>query len=547
MHNPRSNYDPDDGGFVLPDQGAIRRQIEAAAQQGVTRPHSGPQPKYVKHLPPDGCQSWSVAPVNSVSSTFIWLCPLIAPGRLLGFPYVSHFGRTKYARHGHRLACGGDDCRICEMYQELRYHKDPDIKAKVSQLKQRTEVLYNVVHVVRDADHIVKDAQGRDMRKAALLSASKELNRTLLGILEVEGPNLCHPQHGRALVYKKTKTGPQETEVCYSIMQYTQKPLPKMFWDLCRPDGMWDLEAFYKPSSETDQLRFIAGIGLQAPQARGGAPEHMASHGAHHEAHGAPQSAPPADDDWGAEMSTHNVQSAPRHAPPPQRERPSNDWVTETRPPKPAPGGWGDETASLEDDYGVGGQSDNPYAAPPADFSEETPPPYQPPSSRHNAPQNVPQSAPQTQQRPKMAIGYVPHPGVASADYDRPPSPPPPPKYGTPTQAKPAASGPPKTSAQYAPVAQGARSAAPQEQSSLHVPSQPSTPRLYVPLPEHVRLPGDRELCFGNFDPAAQLCEDCPPPIKVQCQPQTPGYVRPEAGEQDIAMQQLIMTMRDGG
>lgn len=542
---------PVDDGFILPDERLLRGQIDKANREGQARQQAA-MPKYVKIDPPDGARSWNDVGPNGRASTYIWLCPAYAPGRELGFKYYSHFGRPDYAPQGHRIACGGRGCKICSVHYELR-NRDKDL---ARELRRQTEDLYNVVHCSRDDTHRVKDGEGNESYRSALVAFGMDAHRMLLAILEIEGPRLCHPKLGRVLVYGRSRKSTDNRSFGYTLTQGPQKPLPEHWWDLCRPSHMWDLPATYPPSHPEEQHKWLEGMGLAPRQAQTQVPSgygagHAPSHGYPGQAAPRPQPGPQAAPQAASrppQQHTYDQQPAHGGRPPDQGRQYSHPPAPPQAPARPpqapasqptfpydaAPQGPAQPPAAA---YGGGG-SDHPYGG----YSQ----PEEPPFSMGEAP---PPKYPEPPAAPPQPPAQAPAPPPAP-DYSA--MPPPPPSYAAPqsSQAPPGAPPPPPT---YAPVASGSRQgppqppAAPPAQQPLQQPASrehASYMRLTAPLPPNITLPGHRERCFGRHDPQSTLCAECPPWIKAQCQPQTPGFVPP--GAQNSQVQQFADKMRGG-
>lgn len=499
--------------FAMPDQAAWQKQLADQAENQ-EQARNGPQPRFVKHRPPQGRDRWADAAVGEKVDTWIWLCPAYDRTKPLFHKYTSHFGYPKGVPNGKRLACAGDECLICAAWYEIRYNKNQNMKQVIRATRAQTEFLYNVIHLSDDGDHNVK-YQDQTLRRAAILTLKAGAQNQLNNILRIHGPQITHPMHGSMIAYTRLRKNAEAYGFEYSLAPGRPKPLPhrppQLWHNLCRGDGLWNLEQLNPIPSPAEQIAYLKGIGAPLPHARPGA--HQAPPQQETPLQGNYGGPPGFDDPYDGAPGTQNygaktgrVSSAqPNLSNPPSSE----GWTQQYAPtPQAAPP-----------------QSQQNYApqqgqwSPPHEFGEEPPQKYpnMPPSGGY-APQPAPVAAP-AQAAPQQG-GIPPAPSVygAPAANQGPPAPPAG-AYGV--------QGTPAAPSNYAPVAQGSRQAPPQSGT------QPS--RLVKGHLPPGSLPGSRERCFGSHDEGYTRCVECPQWIKDQCIPQTPrggsGTATDPAGE----------------
>lgn len=423
------------GGWVIPDDDGLRREI--AGHKGPGQRASGVSPKFIKHPPPEGRDTWKQSLVGESSSVRLWLAPGYAADKPLCFVYRSHFLRRG---RGMRLTCMGDDCPVCELFFENRYNKGANAKDRIKPLRREVEYLYNAVNLVResDDDHNIS-ANGTVVRRSAVVSFKSEAHEALLDLLQSWGGRLTHPQQGTSLIYKRYRKTIEDMGFAYTLVaEPPGRTLHQYYWPLCRPGALWNLEELYPPATPQEQAEYIEHAGFKrrgptpqpsaADMSYGGGPPPDDAYGPR-DGGGAPDNGPPFDDYNQAAPQQQDWQSGP----PPQTE-------------------WAPENAAPSDDIPWEPGAHEPVAASWEPQTQQTPWANEPPLEKY-PPLGI-QAARMRSDQPNVANPARdtlsgPHQVLDQRGQPVPTSIPQAPTYG-----RGAPKGPPAS--QYAPVAQGA-------------------------------------------------------------------------------------------
>ena len=384
----------------------------------------------------------------------------------------SHFfnlGGKKFS-----VNCGGEDCGICEAYQLAL-----DAGDKNAFGKQRKQIIYQGfplemqmqggqyqffanVNALMHSDGVL-----RPMLFQAPITIHNKLN-TLIPLKTFDG--LFHPDTGKPFVVTKKKTGPENVNVDWDMIELDPMPLPQEY----RPglQHLYKLHEIqlFQPATVEEQKKTIMQAGLPMP----------AKFGGNGQTFGPPQGGfqqptqQPMPQGYGQPMPQgfQAPQGQPMPMPMPQPTQQAMSYQQGANPPYP-----------------------NPYQAP-QQAPQQAQGYYQPQQGQPMPmPQGSFQAPPPLPQPTNFAgQGYAP---VAGG---------PPPPMRTPAPAggppPPQMNPPPQQPVQKYTVQEGTQLVGSQKNSG-------------------VALPDGRENCFTNYNGADKFCQECPAWIQSQCIPQS--------------------------
>lgn len=514
------------------DDAAVAAALAKASADNANSRPGGPKPTFVKVPGPMGQLKWDhTVPVNYENYIVLWLCPAFGPGAPLFVEQESHFFRSPQHPKGTSIEHAKEGCQFCiAALQAKGATWNPDLQKRGTDWsKLRRKYIWNVINLSNLASHWDQSGQVR----AHCLDAGPTLQESLSALIkELNGAsNLVDYMIGRPIKLVKKKTGVQDMDVEYRVAPASMNgpmPLPQEAYPVTH--GLWDLQKLiYVPSPEQVQKAIQeAGLVVQGMPQQPGYPPSAAFQGQPQAPWGPPPMAPQGfpqqapQQQWQG-MQMPQPQMAPPMAPPqapwqpPQQAAPAAPAWTPPPAPQGAPApAWTPPQA--------------PVGAPPPGFppQQSAPPAPQgpPPMMQPPPPYNGAGGPPPPQQMPPA--GLVP-PQLTSA---------------------PAPGAPP-----YAPQpSQAGAPAAPQGPTSVPPPvtiAPPGAPAqqghqgfmLRLPLDPNIKLPGDREMCFGRPNMADRICQECPQWIQSQCTAQS-GVQAPSAAPQattglDALQQQL--------
>jgi len=129
----------------------------------------------------------------------------------------------------------------------------------------RRQFLYNVVDVGNPATHYGQDG----IMKPFVLAAGAQLQADIGRLANVRGgiSKLCHVEQGRDLIVSKKKTGPEERNVEWGMLDMDPGPLVQSLWPTLQV--LWDLETLHKAPTMEEVLGYIRELGLPMPSLGG--------------------------------------------------------------------------------------------------------------------------------------------------------------------------------------------------------------------------------------------------------------------------------------
>jgi hypothetical protein len=467
--------------FHMPDEEMVRASFreyqEEAARSG------GSRAQYVKFPGPGGQPKWgNDVPVGYEVALQIYLLPAWAPGRNIYRRVRSHFWRSFQHPRGSSLNCPGpESCFICKARDLAINSSDMMMQKRAKDYgKTRTQYLYNVAVLDNPTGHI--DRSG--VMRPFILGAGAMLHEAIQNFIAERGLlHIVHPMSGRPMRIKRRKTGTNEMDVEYSVVDMNPMPLPPYFYPAL--GALWDLDAEDKVNTAEQQMRAVQEIGLPIPGEAAGMPMGAPMPGAPMSPVGPnpysnpypvgsptapvamppPMIAQPYQQTFGAQGVGAGQAPAPPNFYPQQAMPPPGNFA----PPPPVVSGMQPPPSAFS------GMQSPPPPPPPGFFG--MPPPPVPGSIPASAPPPMPMPPP-VQSAPLPAGNpYAPQPGPGGYPGVPPPPPPPPPQMAN-------------------------------AQTVGAIP---------YPLPPGMALPGGRERCFGRCSPQDRYCQECMPGLREQC------------------------------
>jgi len=502
LGSPAPNFTAPGGvpAFHMPDEEMVRasfREYQEEAERS-----GGSRAQYVKFPGPGGQPKWgNDVPVGYEVALQVYLLPAWASGKNIHRKVRSHFYKSHQHPRGSSLNCPGpESCLICKARDLGINSADMMMQTRAKDYgRVRTQFLYNVVILDNPHGHI--DRSG--VMRPFILGAGATLHGAIQNYIAERGLiNIVHPLSGRPLRIKRRKTGSNEMDVEYSVVDMNPQPLPQYFYPAL--SALWDLDGEDKVATVEQQVRALQEIGLPIPAEAVGGSMGMP-------AVGAPM--PP-------------VGPNPYASPYQQNFAPQiGNWPLPGSSPGPAPAGSGfypQQPVPPPGNFAQGFSGMQPPPPPPPPlpsqgFSGMPPPPPPPPlsPSMMGAPPMMPMPPP-VQSTPLMSGNpYVPQPGPGGFPGIPPP---------------------------------------PSPMSNVGVQVGGAIP---YPVPAGMVLPGGRERCFGKCSAQDRYCQECIPDIREQCagvaqqmqgsaQSAAPGIPPPPATGAPPSLEALSRQLRGG-
>jgi hypothetical protein len=246
--------------------------MEQEKQQAASR-GQGMGASYVKFLGPNGEEKWSGVPINYSATKTFHICPPSGEGKPIRVEKRSHFFFTHKHPKGTGMVCpGSDKCLICQAVGQALNDPNPETQKRAKDVGRiRKQYFFNVVDMTMGPQaHIGQDGMMRPFIFAAGATIRDDINEILTD--EQCGFKIMYPETARPVKVKRTKTGPQNTDVEWSARHQDPTPLPQEYWPIF--ENLWDLEAQIKePTMEhMQEMVGLLGFGAAAYSAQPQAP-----------------------------------------------------------------------------------------------------------------------------------------------------------------------------------------------------------------------------------------------------------------------------------
>jgi len=234
----------------------FQQAAQAAAQ-------FGPNPQFLRVPGPRGQTKWDGSvPVGWQGELTIHLMPPSAAGKQVFVEAKSHFYKSAAHPRGAVLGYAGEDSLWMQAIHMGMQNPDPSIQKMANDYgRVRRQWLYNAVDLSNPTTHYGQDGVMRPF----ILGAGSTLQADIGRLADTRGgiSKLVHPVSGRPLRYMKKKTGVEEMNVEYGVLDLDPQPLNPYFYPAL--EHLWDLEAQAKVAAQEEMVKAIQELGLPMP------------------------------------------------------------------------------------------------------------------------------------------------------------------------------------------------------------------------------------------------------------------------------------------
>lgn len=264
---------PAGGGFYMPTEEAIQSSYQAAAdlRQRMMQARSGQFSKmrFFQIAGPNG-QPWNKAFVGFVGSKAIYIMPAWKEGVMNYIKRVTHFWKSQSFPQGTSINSAGDGSLITKAHRLAL-----DQGTKNAWAAPKTKYVYqgfpyewdfNTNSLSLDPSQCIHED---GTLHPLLLDVGADCHGQIQDISQTRKfVSTFHPDYGRPLGIKKTKTGQQAMDVDYKVIDLDQQPLADVF----RPGlaYLYALDELFKPATVEEQIKAILDAGLPMPPEAGG-------------------------------------------------------------------------------------------------------------------------------------------------------------------------------------------------------------------------------------------------------------------------------------
>lgn len=245
-------------GFIPVDDNAVNALYEQHSAEAQSR--KGTWPQFLKFPGPNGETKWKDIPQGYEVKLWCWLLWPWSQERRVNFvKQLTHFWFGPKNPKGMSINCAGDACRICAAAEAGAASSDQKMVENSAKWGAvRTYYLYNTINMSQPAMHVYKDGVYRPL----IFSMGVNLHNDMERLAKARGgmSNIINPQGGRILEFTKKKTGPEQMNVEYAVIDIQESPLPQEYWSIAQ--NLWDLDEIIKAPSEQDVTAAIQDMGL---------------------------------------------------------------------------------------------------------------------------------------------------------------------------------------------------------------------------------------------------------------------------------------------
>jgi hypothetical protein len=474
--------------YYIPDEQTVMEGYRVANEQLNRSGSGGKQGNFLKFPGPRGETKWNMVHVGYSSDLPVYILPAPQPQpgqQPTGFylEVSTHFWKSQAHPQGAAIGCPGQDkCLVCQARKIGLGHPDPNVQKRAKEFgRTRTQYYYQVVMLQYPQMHVGEDG----VMRPQILPAGKKLHTAIGRLLAERGiASIIDPMNGRPLKLTKKKTGPEDRDVEYAVLDMNPQPLPQQFYPCLH--NLFNLQDFSKMPTQEEMLQAVQEMGLSMMESAAYNPYPSAPAWGNPYAQqpqgGFQQFAPQQQQQFGGFPVSQPMAPQQPQYPAPQQFA----GFTQPMAPPPPPVV---STPQVNLNYPFTAEGGLTSQYPPMQ-TMQTQQMAPPPVEQYNFVPPQQMTPPPVSSNPAMASSYQPQPG-------------------NPGQIVP----PPPMTPMSAPV----------------VASGADTPhQITLPVPAN-SLPAGRDRCFGKMNMSDQYCQNCPDWIKSQCVGATRGS--PPTGE----------------
>jgi hypothetical protein len=265
---------PTSGGFYIPSEAVIRSSYQSAQdlKKKIMQARSGNFSKlrFFQILGPNG-QAWKTAFVSYVGAKAIYLMPSWKEGAMNYVDRITHFWKSKTSPQGTSINSAGEDSLIAKAYNLALEQgvKSPWCRPQKKYVYQGFPYEFDAqtgqITGIDPSQCIHEDGTLRPM----LLEAGGDVHTMIQEISNTRSfLKVFHPDYGRPIVIKKTKTGPEAINVDYAVIDLDQQPLAEPYRQGLQ--YLYALDELFKPATLEEQIAAIIDSNLPMPPEAGG-------------------------------------------------------------------------------------------------------------------------------------------------------------------------------------------------------------------------------------------------------------------------------------
>lgn len=248
--------------FAINEQ-ATREGFEQAERD--LKSKGGTFAQFLRFPGPTGEVKWGQdVRVGFESRLLVRICPPWNEKGLVWVKSMTHFYKSAQNPRGANIVCTGPDCKVCAAAHSAM--ADPQLEKKAQEWgRVRTQYLYNVINLSQRALHVYQDGIYRPL----IFTMGAQLHGDMKRLVDARGgmASIADVQQGRPLWFSKKKTGMEQMNVEYGLIDAEPQPLDQSFYPILQ--NLWNLDEQVKAPSEEDVVKAITEMGLPVPGSGG--------------------------------------------------------------------------------------------------------------------------------------------------------------------------------------------------------------------------------------------------------------------------------------
>ena len=246
--------------FYMPNDAATAAQYEQSAKNSEGQKSFA---TYLKIPGPNGSTKWDRSvPKGYTNAVCLQILPPWGADKPIFWEAKTHFFHTQSKPKGTVLSYSGEDSLFMQAVRLGLQHPDKRIQDLANKHgRPRSQFLYNSLDLSNPSTHYDKNGVMRPL----ILSVGSIVQNRLKTITETRGgiSKLVHPINGRPLRYTKKKTGSEDMNVEYDLLDLDPQPLDPYFYPAL--ENLWDLSKEFQPATDNEMIQIIQELGLPMP------------------------------------------------------------------------------------------------------------------------------------------------------------------------------------------------------------------------------------------------------------------------------------------
>lgn len=223
----------------------------------------GNLPNFLKVPGPAGQTKWDGSVnIGYEGRVRIRILPPWAVGKHVWHEVRSYFYRSNQHPKGKTLAYMGEDSLFQQALKMALQSPDQRLQTRAQEFgRVRRQFLYNVADVGNIGSHYGQDG----IMKPFVLAAGAQLQADIARLANARGgvSKLVDVSLGRDLILSKKKTGPEERNVEWGMLDMDPGQFAQPLWPLLQ--NLWDLESLNKIPTQDEVIAAIQELGLPMP------------------------------------------------------------------------------------------------------------------------------------------------------------------------------------------------------------------------------------------------------------------------------------------